>query len=148
MRFLVLGAGAQGSAAALDLARTPGVDRVVLADVDVEHPREFLKPYIGKPIELRSVDATTPDQVRSVMHGVDAVACALPYYFNLDVARYGLITHSQLVWHHGALPSLLRWQMASPVARRVPQRPRRRRFHKLITRSEAGRPGARPARGP
>ena len=87
MRFLVLGAGAQGSAAALDLARTPGVDRVVLADVDVEHPREFLKPYIGKPIELRSVDATTPDQVRSVMHGVDAVACALPYYFNAPMAR-------------------------------------------------------------
>ena len=87
MRFLVLGAGAQGSAAALDLARTPGVDKVVLADVDVEHPREFLKPYLGKPIELRRVDATTPDQVRSVMRGVQAVACALPYYFNAAMAR-------------------------------------------------------------
>ena len=87
MRFLVLGAGAQGSAAALDLARTPGVERVVLADVDVTHPREFLKAYLDKPIELCRVDATTPDTVRSLMRDVDAVACALPYYFNATMAR-------------------------------------------------------------
>jgi len=87
MRFLVLGAGAQGSAAALDLARTPGVEKVVLADVDVSHARDFLKPYIGKPIELHAVDATTPGAVRSLMRDVDAVACALPYYFNATMSR-------------------------------------------------------------
>src|SRR5688572_7439351 len=87
MRFLVLGAGAQGSAAALDLARTPGVEKVVLADVDVSHPREFLKAYLVEPIELCRVDATTPDAVRSLMRDMDGVACALPYYFNATMAR-------------------------------------------------------------
>jgi lysine 6-dehydrogenase len=86
----VLGAGAQGSAAALDLARTPGVETVVLADVDVGHPRDFLRPYLGKTIHLHRVDATTPEQVRSVMREVDAVACALPYYFNATMARLAI----------------------------------------------------------
>jgi len=90
MRFLVLGAGAQGSAAALDLARTPGVEKVVLADMEVGHPRDFLRPHLGKTIELHRVDATTPEQVRSVMLEVDAVACALPYYFNATMARLAI----------------------------------------------------------
>jgi lysine 6-dehydrogenase len=92
MRFLVLGAGAQGSAAAFDLARTSGVEKVVLADMEIGHPREFLKPYLGKPIELRKVDAAaaTSEQVRSLMREVDAVACALPYYFNATMARLAI----------------------------------------------------------
>jgi lysine 6-dehydrogenase len=90
MRFLVLGAGAQGSAAALDLARSPGVEKVILADVDIGHPRDFLRPHLGKTIELHNVDATTSDQVRKVMLEVDAVACALPYYFNATMARLAI----------------------------------------------------------
>jgi lysine 6-dehydrogenase len=54
MRLLVLGAGAQGSACALDLARSQGVEKVILADVDVSHLRGFLKPYLGKTIEPRA----------------------------------------------------------------------------------------------
>jgi lysine 6-dehydrogenase len=90
MRFLVLGAGAQGSAAALDLAHTPGVGKVVLADMEIGHPRDFLKPHLGETIELRKVDAATSDQVRSLMREVDAVACALPYYFNATMARLAI----------------------------------------------------------
>jgi lysine 6-dehydrogenase len=90
MRFLVLGAGAQGSAAAFDLARTPGVEKVVLADMEIGHPRDFLKPYLGNTIELREVDAATSDQVRSLMREVDGVACALPYYFNATMSRLAI----------------------------------------------------------
>ena len=90
MRVLVLGAGAQGSACALDLARSQGVEKVMLADVDVSHLRGFLKPHVGKTIEPRAVDAKKVDEVRAAMRGVDAVACALPYYFNAPMARLAI----------------------------------------------------------
>lgn len=87
MKILVLGAGAQGSACALDLARTDGVERIVLADVDVSRPRAFLEPYLGARIELRQADAQDDDRVRTLMAEADGVACALPYYFNARMSR-------------------------------------------------------------
>ncbi|MEQ1856963.1 MAG: saccharopine dehydrogenase C-terminal domain-containing protein [Longimicrobiales bacterium] len=90
MRFLVLGAGAQGSACALDLARTKGVSRVILGDMDPGRPRDFLRSHVGKEIELRVVDATVAGEVRAAMREVDAVACALPYYFNAPMTRLAI----------------------------------------------------------
>lgn len=87
MKFLVLGAGAQGSAAAYDLLRQDGVETVVLADQSVESVRAFLEPRRGDGLETLTLDATDPDAVREAMEGVDAVACALPYFFNLEMTR-------------------------------------------------------------
>ena len=90
MKILVLGGGAQGSACALDLARTPGVERIVLADVNISRPRDFLKPYLGSKIELRQVDAEDRERVRALMVDSDGVACALPYYFNAAMSRLAI----------------------------------------------------------
>jgi lysine 6-dehydrogenase len=90
VRYLVLGGGAQGSACAFDLARGGDAEEVVLADRDVAHPRPFLLPLIGEGIELRSVDAKDVRQVASAMERADVVACALPYYFNVDMARLAI----------------------------------------------------------
>jgi lysine 6-dehydrogenase len=90
MRFLVLGAGKQGSACALELARRDDVGRVILADLDVSEPPDYLSPWLASKIELRSVDATDEEQVRAAMAGVDAVACALPYYFNVQMTRLAI----------------------------------------------------------
>lgn len=90
MKILVLGGGAQGSACALDLARTPGVDRIVLADVDVTRPRDFLEPYLGSRVELAQVDAEDTARVRALMADADGVACALPYYFNAEMSRLAI----------------------------------------------------------
>ena len=87
MKILVLGAGAQGSACALDLARTVGVERIVLADADVGRPRGFLEPYLGERIELARADAEDEQRVRALMADADGVACALPYYFNARMSR-------------------------------------------------------------
>jgi lysine 6-dehydrogenase len=87
MRILVLGAGAQGSACALDLARTPDVERILLADVDVGRPRAFLEPYLDDRIELARANAEDAERVRSLMAEADGVACALPYYFNARMSR-------------------------------------------------------------
>ena len=90
MKFLVLGAGAQGSACAFELLQRPEVDRVVLADLDVNEPRPFLKHFLGGALELLTLDATDEVAVRRALESVDGVASALPYYFNLDVTRLAI----------------------------------------------------------
>lgn len=87
MKVLVLGGGLQGSAAAFDLARHPRIDRVVLADLDVRTVPPFLRPYVGGKLELRTLDARDRDAVRRTAAAADAMLCALPYFFNFEMAE-------------------------------------------------------------
>lgn len=88
MKFLVLGAGAQGSAAALDLLRQERVEQVILADREPQRPPPYLGEFRtqGRLVERR-VDANRPGELRRAMEGVDGVLCALPYYFNLPATE-------------------------------------------------------------
>lgn len=88
MRMLVLGAGLQGSACAYDLLQNPRVERVILADVRLDHLPEFIERYRNDVrLELRQIDARDAGAVRAAMADADACMNALPYYFNLDIAR-------------------------------------------------------------
>lgn len=87
MKVLVVGGGAQGSAAAFDLLRLPRVERVVVADLSVGHPPEFLRAHLGGRLALVALDAHDRAAVRAAMEGMDAVLCALPYFFNYDMAE-------------------------------------------------------------
>lgn len=87
MKFLVLGAGKQGSAAAFDLARRDVVDQVVLADQHVSSLPPFLEPFRGGKLLPLSLDASDHERVKGTMVGMDGVVCALPYYLNLAMAR-------------------------------------------------------------
>jgi lysine 6-dehydrogenase len=87
MRCLVLGGGAQGSAAAFDLLRTDGVEHVVLADKHVSDPPPFLRAHVGGRLALLSLDATRTDEVLEAMRGQHAVLCALPYFFGYEMAE-------------------------------------------------------------
>ena len=87
MRFLVIGAGKQGSACALDLLEQPGVKSVLLADKKLDHVPEFLDPHRGKGrLELLTLDVSDQAAVRAAMQRCDAVLSAAPYYYNLDLA--------------------------------------------------------------
>lgn len=90
MKMMVLGGGKQGSAAAFDLLRVDAVRSVVLADADTGPLPGFLRPHEGGRLSRAEVDARDPDSVREAMEGVDAVVCALPYYFNLPMTRLAL----------------------------------------------------------
>jgi lysine 6-dehydrogenase len=87
MKFLVLGGGAQGSAAAYDLLQDEGVEQVVIGDQRVGSPASFLEEYVGGRLVLKQVDAGNEAEVARAMAGMDGVVCALPYYFNFDMAR-------------------------------------------------------------
>ncbi|WP_411279122.1 saccharopine dehydrogenase family protein [Gemmatimonas sp.] len=85
MRFLVLGRGAQGSACAFDLLRSPGVTEVRLADLDVSSLPSFLPTDDPRLIPV-SVDVRDHEVMLREMGKVDAVLSAIPYYFNGELA--------------------------------------------------------------
>jgi lysine 6-dehydrogenase len=88
MRFVVLGAGLQGSACAFDLLRSEGVESVVLADLNLSSLPRFLEEYRGGDrLETVRLDANDDGAVGKVLDGAVACLNALPYYFNLDMAR-------------------------------------------------------------
>ncbi|MDO8501511.1 MAG: saccharopine dehydrogenase C-terminal domain-containing protein [Gemmatimonadaceae bacterium] len=87
MKMLVLGAGLQGSACAYDLLQNDEVTEVRLADLDVGHIAPFLAPYSGRRLIPTPLDVRDTDAVRALMREANAVMSAIPYYFNLDLAR-------------------------------------------------------------
>ena len=94
MKFLVLGGGAQGTSAAFDLLQHGDVEGVVVADRDVNCLPPFLERHLrpGAPgrLELMRLDASDHAAVAQAMAGKDAVLCALPYFFNYDMAALAL----------------------------------------------------------
>lgn len=92
MRMLVLGAGLQGSACAYDLLQNDEVTEVRLADVNTGHLPEFLAPYSGRRLIPTPLDVRNSEGVRALMRESDAVMSAIPYYFNLDLARHAAET--------------------------------------------------------
>jgi lysine 6-dehydrogenase len=85
--MLVLGAGLQGSACAYDLLQNPEVTQVRIADLHIDHLPDFLAPYSGKRLLPTPIDVRDHDAVLGLMRECDAVMSAIPYYFNLDMAR-------------------------------------------------------------
>ena len=87
MKFLVLGGGTQGTAAAFDLLSEPAVAEVVIADLASGSLPSCLRPHAGKRLRLVEADASDEPAVANLMEGMTGVLCALPYYFNLPMAR-------------------------------------------------------------
>lgn len=87
MRMLVLGAGLQGSACAYDLLQNDKVTEVRLADLNTGHLPHFLAPYSGKRLIPTPLDVRDKEAVSALMRESDAVMSAIPYYFNLDLAK-------------------------------------------------------------
>jgi len=87
MRMLVLGAGLQGSACAYDLLQDTDVEMVRLADIRITHLPDFLAPFSGPRLVPTPLDVRDREAVLGVMRECDAVMSAIPYYFNLEMAR-------------------------------------------------------------
>lgn len=91
MKFVVLGAGLQGSACAYDLLTYSSADRVVIVDQSVDALPPFLERFRADArLEPVAVDAHDEDALRSVLDGATACMNALPYYFNLAMTRLAI----------------------------------------------------------
>jgi len=91
MKLLVIGSGMMGSAAAFDMARTPQVNAVTLADSDLKRARDVatrVNRMTGdKKVRAVGLDASDQKAAAKLMHGHDAALSAVPYFLNLGLAR-------------------------------------------------------------
>ncbi len=91
MKLLVIGAGMMGSAAAFDMARTPQVEAVTLADSDLKRARDVatrVNRIAGaKKVRAVAVDASDEKAATRLMRGHDAALSCVPYFLNLGLAR-------------------------------------------------------------
>jgi len=91
MRILVVGAGMMGWAAAFDMARSEPVTAVTLADKDerrVNDAIERISRLTGSSkVTSASLDAADTGAALELMRGYDGVLSAVPYYFNLGLAK-------------------------------------------------------------
>jgi lysine 6-dehydrogenase len=86
MRFIVLGAGLQGTACAYDLLEFSRGD-VALADKRIEQVPDFLRRHLGHRLSTLELDAGDEGAMRATLAGYDVALCALPYYLNLPMTR-------------------------------------------------------------
>jgi len=91
MKLLVIGSGMMGAAAAFDMARSPQVESVTLADVDSDRVKTAVKKINqlarGKKVSEARLDASKPKQAARLMRGHNGVLSAVPYFFNLGLCQ-------------------------------------------------------------
>ena len=91
MKLLVIGSGMMGSAAAFDMARTPGVESVTLADSNSKLAREVaarVNRITGdRKVHATALDASDEKAAAKLMRGHDAALSAVPYFLNLGLAQ-------------------------------------------------------------
>ncbi len=91
MKILIIGAGMMGWAAAFDMARNPAVEAVTLADSNSRRLDEAVarinKLAGNHKVTAVQVDAADTAAVLKIMRGHDGVLSAVPYFFNLELAK-------------------------------------------------------------
>src|SRR5438477_11074627 len=91
MKLLVIGSGMMGSAAAYDMARSPHVESVTLADSDLRRAREVavrVNLITGeKKVRPTAIEASNEKAASKLMRGHDAALSAVPYFLNLGLAK-------------------------------------------------------------
>ena len=114
--YVVLGAGRQGTAAAYDLIRCGDAQSLTIADRDMSLAQEAAARVNAllkcDSVLAESLDATDHDALVRLLFGVDVVVSAIPYRFNLHVARAAIEAgasmcdlggKTELVWQELAL---------------------------------------------
>jgi lysine 6-dehydrogenase len=86
MKVVVLGAGLMGKEAARDLVKSENVEKVFLADVQLEQVQAFKEKIQSDKIEAVRLDANNDAELQAVMSKGNVVINALFYSFNEKVA--------------------------------------------------------------
>ncbi len=79
MKAAVLGSGMMGSVIARDLARSPDVDSVVVADVDEERLRRLRRVVSGRKLTTKYIDIRDKPSAVRFLRDFDVVSSALPH---------------------------------------------------------------------
>jgi lysine 6-dehydrogenase len=122
-RYVILGAGRQGTAAAYDLARFGTASRIVLADRDpgvaeraADRVNALVEAAIAEPLAL---DVTDRVALRSALAGASVTLSAVPYRHNFEITRAAIDARSHLVDMGGHTPTVRDQLALDPEARRA-----------------------------
>jgi lysine 6-dehydrogenase len=99
-KYAVLGSGMQGTACAYDMAKFGDASEVVLADVDLEKAQKAsdrVNKLIGKNIATSAkLDVNNENALVDLLSGVDSFLSAVPYQFNVKVAKAAIKAKSSM----------------------------------------------------
>jgi lysine 6-dehydrogenase len=87
MKILVLGSGRMGLGAAFDLARSPDVEAVTVADLDLERARAVAAAVKSAKLTPTQIDVMNEAEVVELMRGHDSVISCVVYHHNVRLAR-------------------------------------------------------------
>lgn len=87
MKVGVLGAGLMGKEAARDLVNSPGVSKVVLADVDIAKAEAVRTQLDSDKLQIAQVNAKNEEELKAFIKNFDVIINALFYTFNESVAN-------------------------------------------------------------
>lgn len=90
MKVVVLGAGLMGKEVARDLVKSNRVEKVFLADVEVETAQAFIDTLNTDKVEVLELHAEQDDSLKAAIRKGDVVVNALFYSFNERVARFAI----------------------------------------------------------
>ena len=113
--YAILGAGRQGTAAAYDLAKFGGGQKIIMADVREETAAQAagrINQLIGREVAIgQQLDVSDRTALAQTLHGVDIALSAVPYYFNLEITKACLAAGSSLC-DMGGHTGVVRQQLA------------------------------------
>ena len=87
MNVLILGAGMQGYAVAVDLLREPDLSRITFADTDHDRLAAVRSKLADGRVTTAIGDAGRPQTLRALFEAHDVVVSAVPYFLNLPLAE-------------------------------------------------------------
>lgn len=86
MKYVVIGAGMMGSAAAYDLAKTNPQDEIILADINIQQARS-VAASIGPNVTPVRIDVNNNRDVVKLIEGSGAVISAVSYSVNYQMTK-------------------------------------------------------------
>lgn len=101
-RYVILGAGRQGTALAYDLAQNGEAEHVTLADVDPDITRRTIERLETLLPETKCrflgviCDVSKPAEVAMTITGADVVLSAVPYRFNVPLTEAAIFAGASL----------------------------------------------------
>ncbi|MGA2461895.1 MAG: saccharopine dehydrogenase C-terminal domain-containing protein [Candidatus Bathyarchaeia archaeon] len=92
MKVVVLGgAGLTGKCAVRDLANSPEVSEILVADIEKERTQKFVSSLGSKKVQHTTVDVRNHEATAALLKNADVTLNAVQYYFNIDVMKAALI---------------------------------------------------------
>ncbi len=90
-RYVIIGSGRQGTAAAYDLARFGEAESILMTDMSLEAAQraaERVNRLIGREVaSAAQVNAADHQALVNALRGADVALSAVPYYFNVGITR-------------------------------------------------------------